>query len=66
MSDAVFVPDGDLLVPQPIARAGWYADALHGGPVAAAFARAVELVPTPVDMTVTRLTVDLLEPLYEE
>lgn len=63
MSDAVFVVDGDLLVPQPIARAGWYADALHGGPVAAAFARAFEAVPAPVATTVTRLTVDLLRPV---
>ena len=30
MTRAVFEPDGDLLVPQPIARAGLYADALHG------------------------------------
>jgi hypothetical protein len=59
----VFVPDGDLLIPQPVARAGWYADALHGGPVAAAFARAFERVPAPVEMTVTRLTVDLLRPV---
>lgn len=63
MTRAVFEPDGDLLVPQPIARAGWYADALHGGPVAAAFARAVESVAAPVDMAVTRLTVDLLRPV---
>jgi len=60
---AVFVPDGDLLVPQPIARAGWYADALHGGPVAAAFARAVERLPSQVPMTLTRLTVDLVRPV---
>jgi hypothetical protein len=59
----VFVPDGDLLVAQPIARAGWYADALHGGPVAVAFARAFERLPAPVEMTVTRLTVDLLRPV---
>jgi len=63
VTDAVFVPDGDLLVPQPIARAGWYADALHGGPVAAGFARAVERIPAPVPMTVTRITVDLLRPV---
>lgn len=63
MTDAVFVPDGDLLIPQPVARAGWYEDALHGGPVAAAFARAIEQVPAPVEMTVTRLTVDLLRPV---
>jgi hypothetical protein len=63
VTQAVFVPDGDLLIPQPLARAGWYDDALHGGPVAAAFARAVEGIRAPVDMIVTRLTVDLLRPV---
>lgn len=63
MNEAVFVPDGARLIPQPIARAGWYADALHGGPVAAAFARAIEAVATPTPMTVTRLTMDLLRPV---
>lgn len=63
MNEAVFVPDGTRLIPQSVARAGWYSEALHGGPVAAAFARAVERVPTRVDMTVTRLTVDLLRPI---
>lgn len=66
MTEAVFVPDGDALIPQPIARAGWYADALHGGPVAAAFARAVERVPFPTDGLVVRLTVDLLRPIPTE
>lgn len=63
MTGAVFVAEGDRLVPQSIARAGWYDDALHGGPVAAAFARAVERVPAPSPMLVTRLTVDLLRPV---
>ena len=63
MSDAVFLRDGDRLIPQLEARAGWYADALHGGPVAGAFARAFELVEAPTEMEVTRLTVDLMRPV---
>lgn len=63
MSDAVFEVDGDRFLPQPAARAGWYADALHGGPVAALFARQVERLEAPVPMMVTRLTVDLMRPV---
>ncbi len=63
MSTSVFEVDGDRFLPQPAARAGWYADALHGGPVAALFARQVERVEAPVPMMVTRLTVDLMRPV---
>lgn len=63
MSGAVFEVDGEVCVPTPIARAGWYEDALHGGPVAALFARAVERVPAVVEMTVIRLTVDIMRPV---
>lgn len=63
MSAAVFEIDGDAFLPGPAARAGWYEDALHGGPVAALFARQFEAIPTPVPMQVTRLTVDLMRPV---
>ena len=63
MSSAVFLRDGDRLVPQLEARAGWYADALHGGPVAGAFARAFEMVEAPAEMAITRLTVDMMRPV---
>ena len=63
MSEAVFEVDGDRFLPTPAARAGWYPDALHGGPVAALFAREMERVEAPVPMMVVRLTVDLLRPV---
>lgn len=63
MNAAVFEVDGDRFLPQPAARAGWYADALHGGPVAALFARQIEHVEAPVPMMVTRLTLDLMRPV---
>jgi hypothetical protein len=63
MSAAIFEIDGDRFLPQSSARAGWYPDALHGGPVAALFARQVERVEAPVPMMVTRLTVDLMRPV---
>lgn len=65
--------DGDgqvAWVPTDLARGPWSPDALHGGPVAALAARAVErCAPRPglegasVPMHVTRLTVELLRPV---
>jgi len=61
--DALFVPDGADLVPTEFARGPWTPDALHGGPVAALAARAVEAIPTDEPMHVARLTVELLRPV---
>jgi len=61
--DALFHPDGAQLVPTEFARGPWTPDALHGGPVAALVARAVEQLPTDERMHVTRLTVELLRPV---
>lgn len=61
--DALFQPDGAHLVPTEFARGPWTPDALHGGPVAALLARAIESVPTDEPMHVTRLTVELLRPV---
>jgi hypothetical protein len=65
MTDAVFEPDGDTLVPTALARGPWDPLAMHGGPPSALLARAVESVPTPADvvMPVARLTVELLRPI---
>lgn len=60
---AVFSRDGDAFLPAPESRASWYRDALHGGPVAALFARAVEEVESATEMMVSRLTVDLMRPV---
>lgn len=60
MSAAIFELDGDRFLPTRESRAGWYPDALHGGPVAALFARAFEAVPAPVPMMITRITIDLM------
>ncbi len=61
--DALFQPDGANVVPTEFARGPWTPDALHGGPVAALLARAVESIPTDEPMHVTRLTVELLRPV---
>jgi hypothetical protein len=61
--DALFQPDGAYMLPTEFARGPWTPDALHGGPVAALLARAVESVPTDAPMHVSRLTVELLRPV---
>jgi hypothetical protein len=61
--DGLFQPDGERFVPTESARGPWDPEALHGGPVAALLARAVESVPTDEPMHVARLTVDLLRPV---
>lgn len=60
---ALFAPDGELFVPTDYARGPWSPDALHGGPVAALVARAVEGCHPEGPMLVTRLTVELLRPV---
>jgi hypothetical protein len=63
MDDALFHPDGDRLVPTDFSRGPWSPDALHGGPVAALVAGAVERCPSDEPMHVARLTVELLRPV---
>lgn len=61
--NSVFVADGGRFVPQRVARASWYEDALHGGAVGGLFAREIEAVDTARPMRVARLTVDILRPV---
>lgn len=55
MSEAIFVPDGELLVPTEHARGPWAPNEMHGGAPAALVARALERLETPVPMRVARL-----------
>lgn len=59
---SLFAPHGETWVPQPWSRGPWDPTALHGGPVAALLARAVEHVPAD-GLEVARLTVELLRPV---
>lgn len=63
MTDALFVADGDRLVPTDLSRGPWFEGALHGGPVAALLARATESLPAPGPMHPARLSVELLRPV---
>ncbi len=60
---ALFVPDGDHLVPTDYSRGPWSPSALHGGPVAALVARAAEAVEEGEDLELVRITLELLRPV---
>lgn len=55
--------DREHWLPTDLARGPWSPDALHGGPVAALLARALERLASPVPMRLARLTVELLRPV---
>ncbi|MEM8708332.1 MAG: thioesterase family protein [Actinomycetota bacterium] len=59
MSDAVFVSEGDLLIPQSSAIGPWFPGVQHGGAIAGVFARAVERLPSAGPMMTTRLAIDM-------
>ena len=61
---ALFVPDGDSLVPTGLARGPWSPESLHGGPVAAVVTRATERAVPPDDgLQLVRLTLELVRPV---
>lgn len=59
----LFTSDGDRFVPTEVARGPWSPDSLHGGPVAALLARAVERHDVDEPVLLTRLTLDILKPV---
>jgi hypothetical protein len=60
---ALFVPDGERLVPTGRARGPWSPHALHGGPVAALVARSAESHPGGEELQLVRVTLELLRPV---
>ena len=66
MTDSLFVCDGDAVIPTVLSTGPWSADSLHGGPVAALMADALESMPTAGPMFPARLTVELLRPVGHE
>lgn len=60
---SLFEPDGDRLVPTELSRGPWSPDALHGGPVAAVAARAIEQLAGEDGLQLVRLTLELLRPV---
>jgi len=60
---ALFVPDGEFMVPTERSRGPWSPKALHGGPVAALGAWAIERDAGESGLQVVRVTVELLRPV---
>lgn len=58
MAEALFTREGDWFMPTAPAASPWGAEVLHGGPVAALFAYALEQ-HIPPGLQTTRLTLDL-------
>jgi hypothetical protein len=58
VSDAIFTPDGETMVPSVHARGPWDAEAMHGGAPTALLARAIEALETPAPMRCVRLAVE--------
>ncbi len=68
MADALYVPDGDVMVPTELSRGPWVATAQHGGPPSGLLTRAVEQHRSgpdddPSAYLVSRMTVELLRPV---
>ena len=68
MAEALYVPDGDLVVPTLLSRGPWVAAAQHGGPPSGLLTRAVEQHRSgpdedPSAYLVSRMTVELLRPV---
>ena len=59
VSDAIFVPDGDWLIPQPTACGPWFPGVQHGGSISGLFARAIERVESDCEMFTTRISIDM-------
>jgi acyl-coenzyme A thioesterase PaaI-like protein len=60
---SLFTRDDESAVPTGLCRGPWTADALHGGPVAALLAHALEAVPSDTPMFPARLTMELFRPV---
>ncbi len=60
---ALFVADGNHVLPTELARGPWSAQSLHGGPVAALIARSIERHTGENDLQLVRVTVELLRPV---
>lgn len=63
MPDAFFETDGALLVPTELTRGPWDPGAQHAGPPSALIGRAIEACEPRPDMTVGRVTLEILRPV---
>ena len=64
--EALFVADGDALVPTEWAVGPWSADTLQASAYGGLLVRALERAPVPADMMLARLSFDLWRPVTRE
>lgn len=60
---ALFERDGNRFVPTSSSRGPWDPGFLHGGPVAMLAARAMEALPSSVEMRIVRFTMEFMRPV---
>ncbi len=63
MSESIFIPDGDSVVPTEHARGPWDPRALHGGAPAALIAAAFERMQPGAELPFARLSFEFLRPV---
>lgn len=61
--DAIFRVDGNRVVTSPDAAGPWDARMQHGSAPASLVVWAAEAIPTPVPMSIARVTIDLMRPV---
>lgn len=60
---ALFELDGERFAPTIQSRGPWDPGFLHGGPVAMLAGRAMEALPSPVEMRIVRFTMEFMRPV---
>ena len=63
MSEALYIPDGDVFLPTELTRGPWDPMSQHGGAPAALIARAVEQLEASGPMQLARLTIEIVRPV---
>ena len=64
--EALFVPEGDALIPTEWAVGPWSPDTLQASAYGGLLVRALERAPVPADMMLARLSFDLWRPVTRE
>jgi hypothetical protein len=63
VSEAFYLPEGELFVPTELTRGPWSPHAQHGGPPAALLGRALERQPHEAELRVARFTIEIFRPV---
>lgn len=63
MTDALFIQDGNIFIPTPLAHGPWSARLLHGGATGGLMAHVLERCQPNPDMCMVRSTLDMFRPV---